>query len=125
MKFRLALHAEDLNAIRDFYIHVIGLSELGGFQNHGTYSGVFLGKKEENWHLEFTTSTDLPNRKLDEDDALVFYPKTAEEFNKIKQNISVDKRINAKNDYWNRNGISTFDPERNFIVIVNPEAKMR
>nr|WP_262708193.1 hypothetical protein [Sphingobacterium alimentarium] len=35
--------------------------------------------ENENWHLEFTVSSEMPQSNFDEDDALVFYLPSNEE----------------------------------------------
>ena len=56
MTFRYARHTNNLEQLKSFYIDVLGLELLGGFENHDGYDGAFIGKQDENWHLEFTQS---------------------------------------------------------------------
>ncbi|WP_313376133.1 VOC family protein [Chishuiella sp.] len=76
MELRVARHTNDISRILDFYTKIIGFDLLGEFKNHDNYDGIFLGKKNENWHLEFTTSIEQANHYFDEDDCLVFYVNT-------------------------------------------------
>ena len=87
MKFRYARHTTNLQTIESFYTEIVGLEKLGGFEKHSNYDGLFLGHKNSNWHLEFTTSTEKPNSKFDEDDILVFYVTSEIELTKIKKRI--------------------------------------
>lgn len=87
MQFRYARHSQNINQLIDFYTSVLHFEVLGEFKNHHGYDGVFLGLKDENWHLEFTQNTDQPQSKFDEDDALVFYPKTQKSFAEILENL--------------------------------------
>lgn len=121
MTFRYARHTNQLEAIKNFYVNVIGLEILGSFENHDGYDGDFVGVKNENWHLEFTTSEDLCDHTFDEDDLITFYPETQKEYALISQQIEEHKvdRIKAKNDYWNRNGIVVKDPDGCIVVICN------
>lgn len=96
----------------------MGLENLGGFENHNHYSGLFLGYQHSNWHLEFTTSLEKPKSTFDEDDILVFYVNTAVELNAIKKvlkqkNIPIEV---PKNPYWAANGIMISDPDNYKIV---------
>lgn len=121
MTFRIARHCNNLKSIIEFYTQVIGLKVLGSFENHDNYDGVFLGKVGLDWHLEFTTSLEQSKHQFDEDDILVFYPSSQQEYetiiNNIKQNnISI---LKAKNPYWNKNGILIQDPEGYNVVISN------
>ena len=118
MTFRYARHTTDLYRIEKFYTEIVGLEKLGGFENHNNYDGLFLGHKNSNWHLEFTTSTDHPKSKFDEDDILVFYVNSEIELTRIKKTIE-HKNVNLeipKNPYWKANGIMILDPD-NFKVI--------
>ena len=74
MEIRIARHTDNLKRIVEFYVYVLGLQELGGFENHDGYDGAFLGTPSLNWHLEFTSSDHLHKRSEDPDDMLVFLP---------------------------------------------------
>ena len=118
MTFRYARHTTDLYRIEKFYTEIVGLEKLGGFENHNNYDGLFLGHNNSNWHLEFTTSTDHPKSKFDEDDILVFYVNSEIELTRIKKTIE-HKNVSLeipKNPYWKANGIMILDPD-NFKVI--------
>lgn len=113
MTFRYARHTTDLNQIEKFYTEIVGLEKIGGFENHNNYDGLFLGLKNSNWHLEFTTSSDIPTSKFDQDDILVFYLNSEIELAKIKQTV-IQKNIDLevpKNPYWVENGIMISDPD--------------
>tara|TARA_B100000809_G_C15112108_1_gene520997 strand:+ start:1314 stop:1688 length:375 start_codon:yes stop_codon:yes gene_type:complete len=122
MKIRIARHTSNLKEIIYFYHKVLGLDILGSFENHDNYDGVFLGLKDENWQLEFTTSDEKPTHKTDEDDLVVFYPESETHFKQIitslkKADINF---IDSKNPYWNNNGITVLDPDNFRLVIANP-----
>jgi catechol 2,3-dioxygenase-like lactoylglutathione lyase family enzyme len=119
MKFRTARHTKDLNRIIDFYGRVLGLKVLGEFRDHENYDGVFLGPERADWHLEFTTSNVAPAHYPDNDDLLVFYAESVEEFNRIKERFIANRvRVVApKNPYWKNNGITFIDPDGFRIVI--------
>jgi hypothetical protein len=118
MTFRYARHMTDLQKIEKFYTEIVGLEKLGGFEKHNNYDGLFLGPKNSDWHLEFTTSTNQPKSKFDDDDILVFYVNSEIELTRIKKTIE-HKNVNLeipKNPYWKANGIMISDPD-NFKVI--------
>jgi|SRR5471030_714068 catechol 2,3-dioxygenase-like lactoylglutathione lyase family enzyme len=119
MKFRTARHTKDLNQIIDFYGRILGLKVLGGFKDHHGYDGVFLGIPGEGWHLEFTVSDDSPVHSPDDDDLLVFYAESLDEFNIIKEKFIANriKHVRPKNPYWEKNGITFEDPDGFRIVI--------
>ena len=121
MKFRIARHTNNLNQLKSFYIDVLGFEVLGSFENHDNYNGIFIGKPQFDWHLEFTQSNDIVEFNYNEDDILVFYPEKISEYNQLleniqKQNISI---IKAKNPYWNENGKMILDPDGYRVIISN------
>ncbi len=61
MNFRYARHTNNLKPLIEFYTKVIGLEIIGNFENHDKYNGVFLGKQDLDWHLEFTESDEKVN----------------------------------------------------------------
>jgi hypothetical protein len=117
--FRFARHTNDLEQLSSFYIKILGMEILGSFQNHNGYDGVFMGKTNENWHLEFTKSDEITQFNFGDEDVLVFYPNTRLEYDSIlgKINNSSIKIIEAKNQYWNENGKMFLDPDGYRIVI--------
>ena len=119
MTFRIARHTNNLKSIIDFYTQVLGLTILGNFENHDNYDGVFLGENGLDWHLEFTTSTEKAQHKFDEDDLLVFYPNSQDEYDFIIQQIEQNNipKIKTKNPYWNKNGVIIKDPDGYNVVI--------
>ncbi|MCW1148708.1 VOC family protein [Flavobacterium lacisediminis] len=119
MTFRFARHTNDLEQIKSFYIDILGFELLGGFENHNGYDGIFIGKSNENWHLEFTKSDEIVHFDFNEDDNLVFYPNNKMEFDFIMNKIQSKKieLIKAKNPYWNENGKMILDPDGYRIII--------
>ena len=119
MTFRFARHTNDLEQLSNFYINILGMEILGGFQKHNSYDGVFIGKSNENWHLEFTKSNEIIQFNFGEEDILVFYPDTRLEYEHILENIKIFSItiIEAKNPYWNGNGKMFLDPDGYRIVI--------
>jgi hypothetical protein len=113
MTVRVARHTNNLEAITKFYTDIIGLSILGSFNDHAGYNGVFLGKDYRGWHLEFTESAEKSTAVFDEDDLLVFYPATQEEFDAIIKRIEKAgvKKQEPRNPYWRENGILINDPD--------------
>jgi hypothetical protein len=119
MTFRYARHTNNLDLLKSFYIDVLGLELLGGFEDHNGYDGAFIGKPNENWHLEFTQSDEVANHSFDEDDLLVFYPNSKLEFEMIHDKLLANKIdfIESKNPFWNENGKMILDPDGYGIVI--------
>lgn len=124
MKFRSARHTNNLAPLVAFYRDALGLEVLGKFDSHDGYDGVFLGIPGADWHLEFTVSDEAVKHKPDEDDLLVFYPASAEEYERIIRRFSENNipALEPKNPYWKANGITYADPDGYRIVIVKPVA---
>jgi catechol 2,3-dioxygenase-like lactoylglutathione lyase family enzyme len=119
MFLRVARHTDDLERIENFYVDILGFERLGGFENHNNYDGIFIGKPGLDWHFEFTQSTEKAVHSFDQDDVMVFYPKTIEDYNRLintllNNNIS---SITANNPFWNENGKMFLDPDGYRIVI--------
>jgi catechol 2,3-dioxygenase-like lactoylglutathione lyase family enzyme len=119
MILRVARHTSDLTKITRFYHEILELEILGSFTDHAGYDGVFLGHQNNGWHLEFTTSDEMPKHDPDEDDLLVFYVKTPEEKTNLENRLiqSGFNPITAKNPYWNENGSTFTDPDGFRIVL--------
>jgi len=119
MIFRYARHTQNLEKLIGFYTKVLDFKILGDFKEHNAYDGVFLGKENENWHLEFTQNNEIPESEFDEDDILVFYPESLEEFQKIVDNLELFKVpiLQPKNLYWKENGICFEDCDHYKIIV--------
>lgn len=119
MKFRVARHTDRLEEMISFYTENLGLHVLGNFEDHDSYDGVFLGKENADWHLEFTRSESSADHKFDEDDLLVFYCDTQAEFDKIVDSFKKNEvqTVTAKNPYWKQNGKTYLDPDGYRIII--------
>ena len=69
--------------------------------------------------MEFTQSDETPNSKFDEDDALVFYPKTQKSYDEILGNLKKFEVpvLEAKNPYWRDKGICFEDCDLYKIIV--------
>ncbi|WP_153125476.1 VOC family protein [Peribacillus tepidiphilus] len=119
--FRVARHSNDLERIREFYVGLLELKEIGSFKDHEDYNGVMLGHENHSWHLEFTTSPKPPNRVSDPDDLLVFYYEEETFYNRaVKRLMDAGiEVVKAENPYWDRVGKTFLDPDGNRIVLCN------
>jgi catechol 2,3-dioxygenase-like lactoylglutathione lyase family enzyme len=55
MQLRFARHTDRLTEVIRFYRDGLGLPEIGRFENHDGYDGVFLAVPGSDAHLEFTS----------------------------------------------------------------------
>ena len=126
MNVRFARHTNNLEAIKSFYIGVLGLELLGSFENHNGYDGVFIGIPNTDWHLEFTKSDEKIAFNFNEDDILVLYPNTKIEFNSLITNLLKHhiSSITSINPYWNVNGKMYLDPDGYRVVIPHLKIKL-
>ena len=124
MKLRFARHTNDLEKIKSFYVNVLGFQLLGEFNNHDDYDGIFIGKPNLDWHLEFTKSNEIVNFEFGEEDYLGFYLNNIIEYNLIIEKLNSNKInfINSKNPYWNDNGTIIKDPD-GFNIIISKFSK--
>jgi catechol 2,3-dioxygenase-like lactoylglutathione lyase family enzyme len=128
MHLRVARHTDDLEKIKSFYIDVLGFELIGSFENHNDYDGIFIGKPNLGWHFEFTKSGKKANHVSDEDDIIVLYPETIQEYNQLVSNLSEYSVsiLSSKNPYWNNTeatGAKMFpDPDGFRIIISNLKA---
>lgn len=120
MKFRRAQHTSNLGEIVQFYTSILGFKILGEFKNHDGYNGVFLGFDNENWELEFTEDGNDPIHSRDEDDLIVFYPETTQQFESVIARIHEAQLpiFEPKNSYWKINGTYIKDPDGFGIIVV-------
>ena len=94
---------------------------LGEFTNHDNYDGIFIGKLNLDWHLEFTKSNEIAKFEFGDEDYLVFYLDNMLEYNSIMDKIYKNKikLLDSKNPYWNENGAIIIDPDGFGIIISN------
>ena len=119
MKLRVAGHTKGLELIIKYYRDILGLDIIGEFKNHNNYDGVFIGQEGLDWHLGFTTSSDIANHETDKDDLLVFYVESEKEYIKLTERFK-DKGISPvvpRNPYWKDNGTTYTDPDGFRVVI--------
>lgn len=117
MKLRVARHSSHLAPLIEFYNGLLGLENLGSFNDHDGYEGVFIGN--QHWHVEFTVSAEPPVHHADEDDLLVFYCDNKTEFDGLIAKLKAHhvQEVVAKNPYWTQNGKTFLDPDGFRVVI--------
>jgi catechol 2,3-dioxygenase-like lactoylglutathione lyase family enzyme len=114
---RVARPVQDLTRSTRFYRDLIGLSPLGGFENHDGYNGVFFALPGEA-ELELTAGPAQPAPSTDED-LLVLYVETWAEVTAMGARLTAAgvTRIPNRNPYWNRSGLTFLDPDGYRLVI--------
>lgn len=119
---RIARPTDRLDAVVRFYRDGLGLSELGGFQDHEGFDGVMLGLPGAPWHLEFTHQRghavgDAPTR----DHLLVLYlPDHAAWQAAVDRMAAAGQApVPSYNPYWDRLGRTFEDPDGYRVVLQN------
>lgn len=100
----------------------MGLDLLGQFDHEG-YQGVFIGQKDQTWHLEFTQSSEPPVHTPDDDDLLIFYLGDTQSYYDCISRIEKSgiKSVPSKNPYWDKWGKTYLDPDNFGVVICRRE----
>ncbi|MDT8853056.1 VOC family protein [Pantoea dispersa] len=100
----------------------LGLQKIAEFYDHDGFNGVMLGRKDLDWHLEFTCCPGHPVKPSPtEDDLLVLYYPDENAW-KLACETMIDagfKQTNSFNPYWDVNGQTFVDPDGYRVVMQN------
>jgi catechol 2,3-dioxygenase-like lactoylglutathione lyase family enzyme len=119
MQLRVARHTEHLDELVAFYRDGIGLTEIGGFQDHDGYDGVFLELPGTGAHLELTAGGEHGAPAPHPESLLVFYLGDEAAMREVTARLGVDPVV-ADNPYWAGHGLTFEDPD-GFRVVLVPE----
>lgn len=117
MDLRIARHTDRLEAVVEFYRDGLGLPELGGFEDHDGYDGVFLGIPGTGAHLEFTSGGDHAAPGPHPESLLVLYVDDEEALGAIAARLGTDP-VEPANPYWAEHGVTYEDPDGFRVVLV-------
>ena len=119
MQLRVARHTERLDALVRFYRDGLGLSELGRFEDHDGYEGVFLEVPGTGAHLELTAGgvhgAPIPHPES----LVVLYLGDHDAVRAVAARLAVDP-VAPANPYWAEHGLTFEDPD-GFRVVLVPE----
>ena len=118
-QLRVARHTERLDEVVRFYRDGLGLAEIGGFQDHDGYDGVFLEVPGSGAHLEFTSGGELGAPTPHPESLLVLYLGDEDAVAEIAGRIGADP-VAPANPYWAEHGTTFADPD-GFRVVLVPE----
>lgn len=132
---RVARHTANLEPIVEFYTS-LGLKQLGSFEGHAGYDGVFLGIEGAPWHLEFTADSAMaaassndsdaptspaPRRSCPHpDDLLVLYCASQSVMDAICTRLfglGLAPVLEPANPYWQEHGRVFLDPDSCGVVL--------
>ena len=123
-RVRIARPTDHLDEVVRFYRDGLGLAELGRFEGHAGYDGVFIGLPGEEHHLEFTRHVDgSPCPAPSRDNLLVLYldDAAAVETTAARLDAMGHPRVEADNPHWTEHGAATIeDPDGWRVVLVPP-----
>ena len=117
MKVRLARHTDNLEAIVSFYRDRVGLPEIGRFEGHEGYDGVFLDLPGTGAHLEFTTGGDHPAADPHPENLLVLYLDDDASVAEIAERIG-EAPASPANPYWRTRAVTFADPDGCHVILV-------
>lgn len=119
MQLRVARHTQRLEALVAFYRDGLGLTELGRFDDHDGYCGVFLEVSGTGTHLELTAGGVHGAPVAHPESLLVLYLGDEEAVLAVVARLGIDP-VAPANPYWAEHGITFEDPD-GFRVVLVPE----
>ena len=117
MQLRVARHTHRLEEILVFYRDGLGLPEIGRFEGHDGYDGVFLAVPGTDAHLEFTSGGGHAPPGPHPESLLVLYLGSAEAVAEAYERIGAAP-VEPANPYWRRNAVTLADPDGFQVVLV-------
>jgi hypothetical protein len=118
---RVGRPTDNLEQITKMYIEGLGFEVIGGFDNHGDFSGRMVGHPKHHYHLEFTTHrTEKAGRAPSKENLLVFYLPNKSEYEQAVSRISSSgfKQVDSFNPYWD-GGAKIFEDIDGYRVVIS------
>jgi catechol 2,3-dioxygenase-like lactoylglutathione lyase family enzyme len=120
MQLRVARHTERLEEVVGFYRDGLGLTEIGRFQDHDGYDGVFLDIPGSGTHLELTSGGAHGAPEPHRESLLVLYLGEKAAVREIVERLGTEP-VRPANPYWAEHGVTFEDPD-GFRVVLVPES---
>jgi len=117
---RVARPTDHLEAVVQFYTDGLGLSRLGGFEDHDGFDGVMLGVPGAPYHLEFTRKRGhAAGHAPTQDNLLVFYLPDRATWQRATDRMAAAgyRPVPSFNPYWDRSGRTFEDPDGYRVVL--------
>jgi hypothetical protein len=124
VSMRVARPTRDLDRIRSFYEHVVGLPVLWSFHDHDGFDGVIFAVPDERAQLELVHSPHGDTPSPSREDALVLYGDngtTTDIVGRLERAATVEVTPDdpTLNPCWPREGARCFvDPDGYRLIIV-------
>jgi catechol 2,3-dioxygenase-like lactoylglutathione lyase family enzyme len=120
---RIARPTHDLFASENFYVEVLGLRRLGGFESHaGGFSGIFIGAEGADWHIELARQEGVePQISPTDEDLLVLYL-AEDEVRVASSRLESAGRppFNHENPYWSSVGALLHRDPDGYLLVLHP-----
>jgi catechol 2,3-dioxygenase-like lactoylglutathione lyase family enzyme len=122
---RVARPTADLDRIRTFYEHVVGLPLLWSFVDHDGFDGAIFGLPDERAQLEIVRSPHGDVPAPTNEDVLVLYQSDTSAADDLVARLRRAGAVEVSNDptlnpYWPRHGARTFSDPDGYRLIVAP-----
>ena len=117
MQLRVARHTNRLDEVVRFYRDGLGLPEIGRFDDHQGYDGVFLAVPGADAHLEFTSGGQHAPPAPHPETLLVLYLGNAGALAEACERVGAEP-VEAANPYWQQHGVTLSDPDGFRVVLV-------
>jgi catechol 2,3-dioxygenase-like lactoylglutathione lyase family enzyme len=120
MQVRFARHTGRLAELVRFYRDGLGLPEIGRFEDHEGYDGVFLDLPGSSGHLEFTSGGEHEPPLPHAETLLVLYLGNEDAVAEACKRAATQS-VEPANPYWRSHGVTLRDPD-GFSVVLVPDA---
>lgn len=117
MQVRFARHTARLDEVVRFYRDGLGLREIGRFEGHAGYDGVFLALPGTEAHLELTSGGEHAAPEPHPETLLVLYLGSVDAVAAIVERLGVEP-VEPANPYWADHGVTLEDPDGFRVVLV-------
>ena len=117
MQVRFARHTDRFDQVVRFYRDGLELPEIGRFEGHAGYDGVFFDLPGTGAHLEFTTGGAHPAPEPHPESLLVLYLGGAEAVAAVLERVGAEP-VEPANPYWAEHGVTLEDPDGFRVVLV-------
>ncbi|MGZ6652252.1 MAG: VOC family protein, partial [Solirubrobacteraceae bacterium] len=117
MQLRVARHTERLDALVRFYRDGLGLTELGRFEDHDGYAGVFLEVPGTGAHLELTAGGVHGAPVPHPESLLVLYLGDEQSVRTVAARLGAEP-VAPANPFWAEHGLTFEDPDGFRVVLV-------
>jgi catechol 2,3-dioxygenase-like lactoylglutathione lyase family enzyme len=119
---RVARPVGDITESLRFYVEILGLGHLGGFDDHEGYSGAFVGVEGADWHLEFTSQVGESAAGAPSDEDLLVLYLQAEQLQAAAARLieAGVQTLRHENPYWVQAGALVFRDPDGYLLVLCP-----